>query len=251
MLQLSDPTTLLLIGLVFMLAGLVKGVVGVGLPMVSLALLTTVIGLKPAVALTVVPVVVTNLYQSLAGGQLTAILRRVWSLLLLLMLATWFGAGVLAGSDSHFLTAGLGTILICYSLYSLTRSQIPSPGAYEGWLSPLVGALAGLSNGMTGTILVPGVLYLQALGLSRDALVQTLGVVFLVSGLSLGVALASHGLMSLQVAGTSAAALIPAVIGMYAGQHLRKRMSEERFRQIFFIALLLIGCNLVLRTLMA
>jgi uncharacterized membrane protein YfcA len=71
--------------------------------------------------------------------------------------------------------------------------------------------------------------------------------VFVMSGLSLGVGLAGHGLFPAELGLVSVAALIPAWIGMWLGQKLRKRLPEERFRKAFFAMLLLIGLNLVVR----
>ncbi len=246
-----DLSTYILIASVFLLGGFFKGVVGLGLPVTVLAILTTFIGLKPTVALTIVPVLATNVWQAVAGGEFWAILRRTWSLILLLAAATWVGAGLLASTDATLLGGVLGTLLALYSAYSLTRPQISTPGRNEGWMSPVVGLLSGLTNGMTGTIIVPGVIYLQALGLPRDAFVQMLGVVFVTSGLSLGVSLAGHGLLPAELGVLSAAALVPAGIGMWVGQTVRKRLPEERFRKVFFAVLLLIGLNLIVRVLFA
>ena len=52
----------------FLFAGWVKGVVGLGLPTIALALLAATVGLKEAIALMLIPSMVTNLWQGLAGG---------------------------------------------------------------------------------------------------------------------------------------------------------------------------------------
>ena len=45
-------------------------------------------------------------------------------------------------------------------------------------MSPLMGGAGGLMFGMTGIMIVPGILYLQTLGLKRDTFVQALGLTF-------------------------------------------------------------------------
>ena len=67
---------------IFLLAGFVKGVIGLGLPTVSLALLTAFIELPVAVMLMVIPSAVTNIWQAVDGPHTMALLRRFWTLLL-------------------------------------------------------------------------------------------------------------------------------------------------------------------------
>ncbi len=94
---------------------------------------------------------------------------------------------------------------------------------------------------MTGSFVVPGVLYLQALGLTRDMLIQAMGLLFTASTIALAVALGGNDLLSLDLGTWSAAALLPAILGMWIGQRVRRVLSEPLFRRVFFTALLLLG----------
>ena len=76
--MLLEPLILLIIGGTFLLAGMVKGVIGLGLPTVSLALLTVALDLPQAMALLLVPSFVTNLWQAMAGGRAREIAGRLW-----------------------------------------------------------------------------------------------------------------------------------------------------------------------------
>jgi uncharacterized membrane protein YfcA len=242
---MATPENLLIIALTFLLAGLVKGVTGLGMPTVSLAILTVTLGLKPAMALLVIPSFVTNIWQAVVGGHLLIILRRLWPLLLPLCVTTWLGVAVLARSRSDLLAALLGLVVLCYAITGLARIELPRPGRFEGWLSPLVGVVSGMLNGMTGAFVVPGVLYLQSLGLPRDAFIQAMGVLFASSVTALAVSLGSRQLLPMELGMLSAGAVIPALIGMGLGQTVRRRLSEILFRRIFFSALLMIGCFII------
>jgi uncharacterized membrane protein YfcA len=235
------PEVLAVIAATFLLAGLVKGVVGLGLPTVALALLTAALGLKEAMALMVIPAIATNVWQGLTGGAFIIILRRFWTLLAAACIGTWFGAGILARADAGLLSGLLGILLCVYSGMSIAAPQIPPPGRLERSLSPLFGAASGFVTGLTGSFVVPGVLYLQALGLPRDILVQTMGVAFTVSMVTLAAALARHDLLSADLGLLSAAAVVPALLGMVLGGQVRRRLPEQRFRQVLFAALLLLG----------
>jgi uncharacterized protein len=243
------PETLVAVAVIFILAGFVKGVAGIGLPTVAIALMAVFIGLKEGIALMVVPTVVTNVWQALVGGRFVALVRRFWSLLLAAALGAWIGAGILAQGDAMLLAAMLGVLLCLYSAVGLTMPPVPSPGRAEPWLSPVMGLSGGLIGGMTGSYAVPGVVYLQALGLPRDALVQTLGITFVVFTMSLGTSLTLHGLMSSEIGILSLAATLPALFGMALGQHLRHKLSEATFRTVFFCVLLVLGVWLAARPL--
>lgn len=241
------PEILILTAVIFTLGGIVKGVAGIGLPTVAIALMAVFIGLKEGIALMVVPTVVTNIWQALVGGHLIELSRRFWSFLAAGAVGAWLGAGVLAVSDGMMLAAMLGALLCLYSAVSLITPQIPSPGRAEGWMSPVIGSVSGVIGGMTGSIAVPGVLYMQALRLNRDQLVQAMGITFFAFTAVLGLSLAHHGVMSADIGALSAAAVIPALAGMAVGQRLRRRLSEARFRKVFFIVLFALGLWLAVR----
>lgn len=238
--------TVIIVGLTFLLAGLVKGVIGMGLPTVSLAILTATLGLKPAIAILLVPSFVTNVWQGLVGGRLMAILRRFWALFFALCVFTWIGVRILAEADTAYLTALLGALLVLYAVFGLMKLSLPSPGRSEVWLSPLTGIVNGILTGMTGSTVVPGVPYMQAVGLPRDELIQAMGVLFTISTVALAVSLGEQRILSADLGTLSTAAVLPALIGMVLGQKVRQRLSEAAFRKVFYGAVLVLGIYIVL-----
>jgi uncharacterized membrane protein YfcA len=241
--------SIVVVTLTFLVAGTVKGVTGLGLPSISLALLTATLGLKAAMAILIAPSFVTNVWQAAVGGHLLVILRRIWSLLLALCVATWFGVGILAKANADLLAALLGIVLSGYALLGLVRIEPIGPGRLEAMLSPVVGAVSGMLNGMTGSFVVPGVLYLQSLRFPRDGFIQSMGVLFTTSTIALAFALHDRQLLSGELAVLSAGAVVPALAGMVIGQVVRQRLSERMFRNIFFAVLLALGVYIVLRAL--
>ncbi|MEO1090867.1 MAG: sulfite exporter TauE/SafE family protein [Pseudomonadota bacterium] len=228
-------------------AGFVKGTVGLGLPTVTLALLVPSIGLAPAVALTVVPTFVTNAWQALSGGHFRVIVRRLWPLLLTATIGTLVGTGLLAALDPGKLSLLLGTLLVLYGAYGLVAPPLPAPGRLEALLSPLVGFVAGVMAGMVGAFLMPGIIYLQALRLPREELIQTLGIIFFVLSIALGSGLASNNLLPRDLVALSAVSVLPALAGMELGRRFRRHLSEQRFRKVFFCALIALGANIAWR----
>ena len=236
-----EPFILAAIAGAFLIGGTVKGVIGMGLPAISIGLLTLVLDLPSAMALMLAPSVATNLWQALVGGNGRALLARLWPFLTTASLTVWLGALALTRVDLNLLTGLLGGLLIAYSLSSLAGLKLAITARQEAWGGPLVGVVNGILTGMTGTFVMPGIVYLQGIGLKRDQLVQALGMLFLVSTLALAVALQGQNLLSAELGGLSLAALIPAALGMVLGQRLRRLLSEARFRQVVLLALIVLG----------
>ncbi len=243
-----DTGTLVLIALTFLLAGSIKGIVGLGLPTVSLALLTVTIGLHPAMALLLVPSFATNVWQALVGGGGRALVARLWPFLLAATVTVWAGAAVLTRVDVALLSALLGVLLVLYAIVSLSRPTISIPREWEAWAGPVAGTINGVLTGMTGSFVVPGVLYLQAIGLPRDRLVQAMGMLFTASTIALAVSLGGHQLLTVELGIVSTVAVAPAVIGMSLGRYFRHRLSEPSFRRIFLVALLALGLFIIVQS---
>jgi uncharacterized membrane protein YfcA len=233
---------------VFLVAGAIKGIAGAGLPTVALALLALAIDLKQAIAILIVPTLITNFVQAVTGGAFVATSRRLAPMLIAAAAGIWLGVEVLVAGDARTLSGILGVVLICYAAYSLATPQLPAPSArQEAWLGPVFGVATGVLFGFTGSFLVPGVLYMQALGLPRDRFVQAMGIAFSFASVVLFLLLAWNGLFTLKLGAVSAAVCVPAVLAMAAGQRLRRRLSEEKFRKVFFVSLLVIALYIVWR----
>jgi uncharacterized protein len=235
----------------FVLAGFVKGVVGLGLPTVAMGLLAVVMTPAQAAALLTVPSFLTNVWQAMGPGLLP-LLRRMWSMLFGICVGTWCmaawaGEGLLTANDGARASVGLGAVLALYGLLGLSSVQLSVPARVEPWLSPLIGAITGVVTAATGVYMIPSAPYLQALGLEKDDLVQALGLSFTVSTLALAGLLVQAGSLGMSVAGVSMFALVPALIGMALGQWVRVRVQSRAFRICFFLASLALGAHLALR----
>jgi len=244
--QLAGVTTAFLIGATFLLAGLVKGVIGMGLPTVAMGLLALVLPPAEAAAILVVPSLVTNVWQLAAGPRFGALARRLWPMILAIVVGTVAGAGVLAGNDGGLARIGLGLCLAAYGAVALTGLRLSVPTRNERWLGPVIGVTTGLITGATGVFVIPAVPYLQAVGLERDELIQALGLSFTVSTVALALGLLRLNAWQANAVWASLLALVPALIGMQVGQWLRRRIAADVFRKVFLAGLLLLGVTLAL-----
>lgn len=243
------PTTVAMIDLpllalmtaVLLVAGTVKGIMGLGLPTISVALLGLVMPPMQAAAIVVIPTFLTNVWQAVAGPSLAAVLRRLWPMFLGIVAGTWVGGELMARADGSLAKGCLGLALALYALLGLTRWSFSVPRRAEPWLTPPMGLATGVANGATGLFIVPGAPYVQSLGLGKDELVQSLGGVAVVASLALGIVLWTHDMMTANIAGLSLFALLPSFAGMFVGQAIRAHVSQDLFRRLFFVAMLLLG----------
>jgi uncharacterized membrane protein YfcA len=234
----------------FVVAGLVKGIIGMGLPSVAIALLALVMTPAQAAAIIIVPSFVTNLWQALTGPHLLRLIRRFWSLLVGSAIGVWLGGGILTSANSRYASLGLGLALVVYAAIGLSGFRFTVSRRMEPLWSPLVGLTTGWIAGGTGVFVIPAGPYFEAVGLDKDELVQMLGVSFMVSTIALGLVLWRADVLTMGNAAASAFAVLPALAGVLIGQRVRSRIGTETFRRYFFIGLLCLGLQQAIRTML-
>ena len=231
----------------FLAGGLVKGTVGIGLPTVAVAILSTGMELRTAIALMAIPAVTTNVYQASRGGAFLELLRRHWPLVASGFVGTWIGSTILFAVNQVLLSGVLGVLLCLYCAWALARPPMLVRREQEAVLGPLTGLTTGIVTGATGSLTLPLMAYLDGLRLPKDRFVQFAGI--LATGLT--APLAANVTARLVRDGTLGAeallVLVPSFAGLWAGQWLRGRLSEKRFRLLVLGVLFLLGLNLARR----
>lgn len=236
-------TFLAIIVMVFIFAGMIKGMIGLGLPAVSMGLLTIAMSPFQAASLLIVPSMITNIWQLFAEGRVWTFVRRFWSLLFGIVIGSvWSFLPTLSQSHGKTSEILLGSMLVLYGLYGLCVKKLPHLAAHERWLSPVVGYIGGAVTVATGVVIIPVVPYLQSLHLNRDELVQALGLTFTVSTICLAVFLHHNPMQGITLDyRLSAVALVAALVGMWLGKKIRYQLNEQRFRRLFFMGLVALG----------
>jgi uncharacterized membrane protein YfcA len=235
---------LIFVAAAFLLAGFVKGVIGLGLPTVSVGLLAIAMPPSRAIAIVIVPAIVTNIWQTFAGPYLRDILRRLWPLLLGTAIGARLNAGMLTGPYARYGTIFLGILLVIYAAVGLRKFVIRVTARHEKWVGGIVGLITGAISAATGVQVIPSMPFMQAIGMEKDELVQALGVFFTVATIALAFNLSSAGLLDQSTLLPGAIAMVCSFAGMASGQAVRSRMQGEVFRRWFLIAMILLGVYL-------
>lgn len=234
----------------FLLAGFVKGVIGLGLPTVAIGLLGLMMTPAQAAAILVVPSLFTNVWQFVAGGGLLALVWRLWPMLVGICFGTLIGASLLPRDNGGRATVWLGLALVLYAGLGLIKIHFKVPRYAELWLGLLMGTLTGAITVATGIFVMPGTPYVQSLESERDKMVQALGLSFTTSTIALAAALSYAGEIHTALVVPSLVALGAGLVGMWLGQIVRGRVKATTFRLCFFVGLLLLGLHLALRGLL-
>jgi uncharacterized membrane protein YfcA len=226
---------------VFLIAGTVKGLVGLGLPTVTIALTSLVFSLPEAIALIVLPTIITNMWQAAVGGRFRAIVQRQWPLVLPLVVTLFLTMWLVGQKGPSWASLVLAVVLIVYSGLGLLRIRLHVHADLERPLAPAIGVVSGFVAGLVGVPVIPLMPYLQGLDIKPSELVQSLGIVLCATSLTLAASVLNFGLLDGPRAIVSALAVVPAMAGMWFGQSIRKRLSVDQFRLAVFWALLLTG----------
>lgn len=232
---------LILVAVAFLLAGFVKGTLGLGLPTVSMGLLAVSMPTAQAIAIVIVPAIVTNIWQTFGGPFLRDIVRRLWPLMIGTVVGIWLNADLLTGPYAPWGTVTLGALLVIYAVMGLSRLQFRVSRRNEKWIGGIVGLITGVVSAATGVQVIPSMPYMQAIGMEKDELVQALGVFFTVATVALAFNITASGLLTAATALPGAVAMAASFAGMFVGQAVRSRMNPEEFRRWFLIALILLG----------
>jgi hypothetical protein len=242
---LPTPTLILLTAFAFAIGGGVKGIVGLGLPTIAMAILANAIDLRMAIGILIVPLLISNLWQVVQVGAMGALARRFGLLNAAASVGLWIGTEILFAVDPRWMQVGLGTLLIANAAMQVTGAIPAIPRRREGMLSVPVGLISGVIGGMTGSQGIVIAVYLASLDLTRDEYVQGVGLSFFLTGLVWVTAIWANGGITAETLPLSAVALVAALAAMALGTRVRRYLPQARFRQAVFLAMAVMGANLI------
>lgn len=232
------------IAIAFIVAGIAKGSVGMGMPPIAIGIMSFAVPVESAIALMIFPTMVTNIWQAIYGGGFRPLMRRFGTMAFTAM-AGILGVGLLFTSLGSPKASGwLGVILVIYAVLALTAWRPHMPRRHEWWANPFMGLVSGCVAGTTGVAAVPFIPYMQSLEMEANELVQALGIMFLFITGMLGISVALHGAFHLATGIGSVVALAPTMLGVWLGQNARRRMSPQTFRRIFLVGMAGLGLQL-------
>lgn len=233
--------------LIFFLAGIIKGVVGFGMPLFAISVLALTMPLTTAIAANVGPSLTTNVRQAFRGPYLRSLLKRIWPFLIPAIGLIWFGIAIQVQVNEAYPGFMLGVLAVSYAALSFFKIELRLRPTQEKPFGFLLGLANGMITGITGIFIIPGGMYLQSLGLRRDELVQALGLLFMLSTAAIGIIFGVKAIMTLELVMLSLLCIPSAFAGLAIGERLRARLSEAMFRTLFLAGVAILGVSLIIR----
>src|SRR3989442_9164954 len=241
--------TLVAGALAILAAAFVKGAVAFGFPLVATPLLALVVGVKTAIAVSIIPNIVMDGVQLVRRGRARATGGRMRSLFVFSMGGMWRGTRLLVVLPGHIASIVLGFFVLIFAAVPASGVALRVSPAWERWLSPPVGLVAGVLGGLTNVPGTPMVLYFVALGLDKYEFVRAVAVTFIVVKVVQLGAVVWYGLLDLQLLAISLGFTVVALAGFGVGQRLQDWLPARAFNRAVLAFLVLIGLGLVVRSL--
>lgn len=227
--------------------GVIKGATGLGYSSCALPFLAAALGLKAAIVLLVIPAMASNVLLALQAGRLKETVSRFWPLYLATLPGIGVGIVLLGWVDQAVATRVLGVLIVLYALMTLLRPSFSLPQSLERPFQIPVGLVNGLLTGLTGSQVMPLMPYMLSVRMEADQLVQAVNIAVITASVFLAVGLLSSGLMSPPSLALSAAAVVPALLGVEIGNKIRRYIPKEALRILILAVLALIGVGLTLK----
>lgn len=228
-----------------LIGGFVKGALGVGLPLVAVPLLSLGMTPQTAIAMLVMPVLVSNGWQAYEGGQITQAIRRFGSLLIAQFLAVIMTVSWTLSLNAKQLNAIVAFAVLLAVILMVWQPRLQINSKQENSAGVGVGLLSGMLGGvssLTGPIIIT---YLMALRLGREEFVRNVSVIYLLGAVPLYGAMLAVGHIGGRELVLSAMGLLPMWGGLMLGKALRQRIPEVGFRR-FMLAFLVLLAGLLL-----
>lgn len=233
---------------VFVFSGTVKGMVGVGFPVMAMSILTLFMEPVLAIALVSIPILVTNAWQAFQAVDYRGTFRRFWPLIVTMMIGTVIGGAAVTHVNANMLLGAVGAVAVMFSVVSVMSPNLNIAPIRERQIGVWTGMGTGIIGGLTTVHGPPVIMYLLALNLKKDAFVGAVGLVWFCASIPMVATYLYQGVLGPYELKWSLIAIGPSLLGLYIGERLRARINQELFKKSLVLFLFVVGLNLLRRS---
>jgi uncharacterized membrane protein YfcA len=232
------------IALAFIAGGIVKGILGMGMPAILMVLLTFIMPPVDAIRLITLPMLFVNIVQYSRGPDPIKIAKGYWIFSAACAVMIILTASNIKSYPEEILLGTIGIAMVFFAVPSLFGLRF-SVGPQRIWQA-LAGGIAGVLGGLSGVWSPPVVMYLMGRELNRDEFIGVSGFLYMMGCIALAGVLGTIDLLTIDVIVASVAGFFIALTGFRIGEMIRSHINREAFRQIFLIGFLILGMRLLL-----
>ena len=227
----------------FIVSGIIKGFLGLGLPSTAMGLLTLVIEPIHAISIMVAPILFSNIFQYARSPQPYKTFTELKVFALSIILSIFVTSLFITAYPKSLLTIAIGSSMVIFSLNQWFGFKIQIGPSYS--FQVLIGTLSGVLGGLSSIWSPPVAMYLIARDYNKEDFISATGFLFMVGGIPLGLGLYFAGVLTFAIAIQSFAALIFVLIGFRIGEYLRSFVNQETFRNSVLVAFIILGSRLI------
>lgn len=242
-----NSVTIALILVVFFIAGLGKGAIGFGLPIIAISLLTSFVPVSFALALNVIPPVLLNVWQATYKASVTKNAKRIWPVLLGLASGIALTTQIITDISPRFILGFVGIVILLFCINSIWGVKLNIPKNRKKPYGLLTGIICGVLGGLTTVSVPPFLAFLVTLKLEKDEFVSTLGLYFVTASICLIAAFSVIGILNVTFVPLALLCTAITAAGMWCGFKIRNRLDQKKFYNAVLIMLALVSLNLVRR----
>lgn len=242
-----NPETFMLIAVIFVLAGTIKGALGIGLPTIAISMMSQIIDARLAITMTIIPMFASNLWQVYRSGNIIKTIRKYWIFSCALAAAILFTSIFSKSVSSNIILIVLGCVIITYAILGLLKWAPKIAQQHDGKAQAGFGITAGLLGGFTAIWAPPLIIYLTSRQTPKEEFIRATGLLITVGSTPLILGYTQNGLLTSELALSSSLMVVPALLGFLIGEYLRKYIAAEKFSAIILALFALMGANLIYR----
>lgn len=241
--------TILIVALITLIAGFVKGAVGFAMPMIMISGVSSFIAPEIALAALILPTLVTNIWQALRGGLVTTVLavQKHWRYLAAVIIVMMFSAQLVRHMSAEVFLFLLGLLVSAFVTLQLLGIKPRFQPAHRRPVEIIIGVFTGLIGGISGVWGPLTVTYLTMLETPKAEQMRIQGAIYGLGAFVLLVAHLRSGILNSVTLPLSALMVVPALIGISIGFRYGDRFDQATFRRVTLFVLLIAGLNLIRR----
>ncbi|WP_218141168.1 sulfite exporter TauE/SafE family protein [Citreimonas salinaria] len=234
--------------IVFLAAGTVKGIVGIGLPAMAVGVMSQFVDARTSIALVMFPMITSNAWQVFRGGRIALTMKTYKWFVVVLAVGVWPVTAFAAAVNESIMQGALGIIILVFVVVNGLSLVPPLPMRHDTLCQIAAAATAAVFGGLSAVWAPPILIYLASRGIDKDEFMRASGLLILVGSIPLCVGYAQQGLLTGSLSLASALMIVPSIVGFTVGELLRRRVSPEGFRIVLLTVFAALGLNLLRRT---
>ena len=227
--------------LITVFAGIIKGIVGFAMPLIMITGLATFLPLEFAIIAMVIPTLLTNFQQAFRDGITPVFipLKRYWKYLFVTVVAILICSQLMPLLKNETLFLLMGIPIFGFTLLQIFRIKFNFFIQNQSLTEIYFGFFAGFFGGLTGTWGPPTVSFFLTQQIERKLQLRSQGIIYLFGSIAFIIGHIRSNIFTLDTFFFSSILFFPAMSGVFIGNKFGSKLNNKTFLTITQLLLLL------------